>query len=853
MPTCFHLYRGTAVLALSLCCVLTVVSRAAAEERPYVGIIPDFAAQVKGLQVKGVAENGPAHKAGVKALDVIIKVDTKEIQSLRDFLAAMRFLKIGEKTRLVVKRADKEMTLTMVPQAKPAKPAKVVRETPAPARRPKTSPLPAIARVPTKTAEPITLANVNNVGLLSEVKHAAMYLELGPGPNELLLFPRNGITVVDDKNLKLIREIDKDQTRGFTRSRDQSLTSWLEGTKTILRNEKTGKTVEIDAGKRPGSAAFSPDNTLIAIGEAVTTNPRVEGSGFSVMRVFDTSTGKLVHKLDTGDKGAGAVRPVFSPNGKLLAVSNRNYETRIFEVATGKRLHELPKRMTHEIAFSPDGKTLAATYVDGQLGLWDVETGKELHMVESGCPEIYSVAWNSTGDLLATCSPAGGKRGPNNTFTRMPGKVLLWNAKTFKVEKELMDVKWSGRVRFTRDNTRIVATVMKTRTLDDSPRVAIWSTSAPAIVTTEKPKVDIATLPVKESISLPPMSAPTVAVSPDGKRVFAPLNIKDQLAMWNLTTGEREFVFKGKHGWQISRVGFSPDGSTVATSSLDKTAKLWDAKTGDLLATMEGHTYRLNYITYSPSGKYILTSTGKQWPYVPKGPVSARTWDAKTGKQIAEFKAHMDTIRSAKFSPDEKHVLTSSDDHTARLWEVTSGKELHSFDHKSKIITVDFSPDGKTILTSSSERRSPYIEGIRQPAEPSMKLWGAETGKLLIHKPHQQGVTASFNESGDQIITACRGVITYWDTATGKELATRREPLIGTTVVFCPNGKYFVVATPDEPLELWSIADQKPIARMEIEKPYRNFFSRGSRTFYSLTRAGDFRSWSIDGALASKK
>ena len=314
-----------------------------------------------------------------------------------------------------------------------------------------------------------------------------------------------------------------------------------------------------------------------------------------------------------------------------------------------------------------------------------------------------------------------------------------------------------------------------------------------------------------------------------------------------LPRGEQEFVFQGKHDWQIWRVTFSPDGSTVAAASLDKTAKIWDAKTGDLLATMEGHNDRLKYITYSPSGEYILTSTGKQWPYTPKGPVSARIWDGKTGEQIAEFKAHMDTIRSVKFSQDEKHVLTSSDDHTARLWEVTSGNELHTFDHTSRILSIDFSPDGKTILTSSSELRSSYIEGFRQPAEPSMKLWDAQTGKLLVHKPHQQGVTASFNESGDQIITACRGLITYWDIASGKPLKTLRGPLIGTTVVFSPNGKHFVVITPEEPMELWSLPGQNPIARMKLGKPYHSFFSRDSRTFYSLTRAGEFRSWAIDG------
>lgn len=192
-------------------------------------------------------------------------------------------------------------------------------------------------------------------------------------------------------------------------------------------------------------------------------------------------------------------------------------------------------------------------------------------------------------------------------------------------------------------------------------------------------------------------------------------------------------------------------------------------------------------------------------------------------------------------------MLTSSDDHTARLWEVASGKELHTFDHGSGIRTIEFSPNGKTVLTSSSGARSHYVKDGSKSPQPSMKLWNAKTGKQLGHKPHLQAVTASFNESGERILTECRGVITYWDAASGKKLTTLREPLIGTEVVFSPNGKYFVVVTPDEPLELWSISDQKPIARMEIDKPYRSLFSRDSRTFYSLTRAGQFRSWSLEG------
>src|SRR3712207_7114215 len=48
-----------------------------------------------------------------------------------------------------------------------------------------------------------------------------------------------------------------------------------------------------------------------------------------------------------------------SPDGAKLAVSNRNHETQVFEVATGKLLHKFDKRMTQDVAFRPDGKVIA--------------------------------------------------------------------------------------------------------------------------------------------------------------------------------------------------------------------------------------------------------------------------------------------------------------------------------------------------------------------------------------------------------------------------------------------------------------------------------------------------------------
>lgn len=308
---------------------------------------------------------------------------------------------------------------------------------------------------------PITAENAAQVRAAFEAPLVANRVLRGHKPGALILFDGKGpAEVVDDATLKPVRTLNKDRSpTDLAVSRDGKLIAWTErnATSYTVQDTETGKTFAIEIGDHPGRAKFSPDNQLLAIGYTF-WDPTAEGVGHSEVRLFDV-TGKHLRTFDK--TGPGAVHPVFSPDGKILAVGNRNHLTQLFDVATGKLLHKLDKKMIQEIAFSPDGKTLAAGYVEGEVALWDVATGKLLHSAPSGCKEIYSVDWSPKGDVLATAG--------------RDGNIILWDPVTFAKLKELEAQFWVAQVRFTADGARLLTSGAADHGATVQRKITVWA------------------------------------------------------------------------------------------------------------------------------------------------------------------------------------------------------------------------------------------------------------------------------------------------------------------------------------------------------------------------------------------
>jgi WD40 repeat protein len=219
--------------------------------------------------------------------------------------------------------------------------------------------------------------------------------------------------------------------------------------------------------------------------------------------------------------------------------------------------------------------------------------------------------------------------------------------------------------------------------------------------------------------------------------------------------------FSLEHQDFVSSAEFSPDGKQIATSSEDKTAKIWDVATGKLLTSVE-HQGGVNSARFSPDGKQIVTAGSVN---------TAKVWDAATGKLLASVE-HRDTVLSARFSPDGKQIVTASTDRTAKVWDVATGKLLASMEHQFIVNSARFSPDGKQVVTASDDDTA--------------KVWDGATGKLLASMGHQGGVnSAEYSPDGKQIVTASEDKNTkVWNFPPETRSVNEIEEIVGAKVPY---------------------------------------------------------------------
>jgi WD40 repeat protein len=163
------------------------------------------------------------------------------------------------------------------------------------------------------------------------------------------------------------------------------------------------------------------------------------------------------------------------------------------------------------------------------------------------------------------------------------------------------------------------------------------------------------------------------------------------------------------HDDGVTTVAFASDGKTVASGSLDKTVRLWDAAIGGSIRTLVGHNNWVSAVAFSPDGKTVASGSWDK---------TVRLWDTATGANMRKLIGHDDRVSAAAFSPDGKTVASGSHDKTVRLWNLVTGGNMRALvGHDDGVSAVTYSPDGKTVASGSRDK--------------TVKLWDAATGRRM--------------------------------------------------------------------------------------------------------------------------
>ncbi len=140
---------------------------------------------------------------------------------------------------------------------------------------------------------------------------------------------------------------------------------------------------------------------------------------------------------------------------------------------------------------------------------------------------------------------------------------------------------------------------------------------------------------------------------------------------------------------------FSADAALLVTGCADKTARVWEASSGNEKHTLRGHTDAILVVAFSPDGKRVATG-GKDG--------LVKLWDVDTGKERASLKGHT-VVRCLAFSPDGKTLATGGEDETLRVWDVATAKEQVALkEHKGTVLAVGFSRDGSLLASAGQDK-----------------------------------------------------------------------------------------------------------------------------------------------------